>query len=153
MRSLKIFTKLLLSHAAVGLVAIVDLSITFYLLISNALVHRTLDQLSSINILKKELVESYLIKSEQNLEALQLENKFLKIYHDLDKHPTDEQNQHNTDLIDIEHLCSFYDFKNLHVFDTHHQQLYSTDKEMYPEGLLKKIDSVIIVDPAKLHTI
>lgn len=153
MRNLKIFTKLFLSHAAVVLVAIVTLSVTFYLLISNALVQRTLDQLSSINFLKKELVETYLFKSKQNLEALQLESKFLKIYHDLDRHPTDEQQHQNADLIDIEHLCTFYDFKNLHVFDTRHHQLYSTDKEMYPEGLLKKIDSAIIIEPRRLHVI
>ncbi len=153
MKNLKIFTKLFLSHSIVGLVTIVTLTVLFYLLISNALVQRTLDQLSSINILKKQLVENYLIKSLQNLEALQLENKFLRIYHDLDKHLTDEQQQHNVDLIDIKHLCTFYNLKNLHIFDTHHHQLYSTDKEMYPEGLLKKIDSAIMIEPKRLHTI
>jgi len=123
MRNLKIFSKLYFSHTFVGLVAILALSATFYILFSNALTQRTLDQLSSVNILKKELVENYLLKSQQNLEALQLENKFLKIYQDVVNHPSPEQLQHNVDLIDIEHLCTFYNFKNLHVFDTHHNQL------------------------------
>ncbi len=153
MKNLNIFVKLLLSHALVGLTAIITLSIIFYLLISHALIERTLDQLSSINILRKDLVESYFFKSQQNLEALQLENKFLKIYHDLNKHPTPEEQRNNTDLIDIEHLCAFYDFKNIHVFDTLHHQLYSTDKEMYPEDLLQRIDSSIAADPFRLHII
>src|SRR6187402_629493 len=153
MRNLKIFSKLYFSHTFVGLVAILALSVTFYILFSNALIQRTLDQLSSINILKKELVENYLLKSQQNLEALQLENKFLKIYQDLNKHPTLEEQQHSTDLIDIEHLCAFYNFKNLHVFDRQHHQLYSTDREMYPDGLLKKIDSAILIEPKRLHII
>lgn len=153
MKNLRIFTKLFLSHAAVGLVAILSLSIIFYVILSHALIQRTLDQLSSINILKKDLVENYFFKSQQNLQALQLENKFLKIYHDLVKNPTNEEQLYNTDLIDIEHLCAFYDFKNIHVFDIHHRQLYSTDKEMYPEGLLQKIDSSILTEPQRLHII
>lgn len=153
MKNLNIFTKLLLSHTIVGLMAIVSLTVIFYLLLSHTLIERTLDQLSSINILRKKLVEGYFYKSQQNLEALQVENKFLKIYHDLVKHPTPEEQCTNTDLIDIEQLCAFYDFKNIHVFDTHHQQLYSTDQEMYPEGLLQKIDSSISIESNQLHII
>lgn len=151
MRNLKIFTKLFLSHSLLGLFVIVSISFIFYTLLSQALIERTLDQLSSINILKKGLIENYLFRSVQNLEALQVENKFVKIYHDLtDARPHPEKNH---DLTDIENLCKFYNFKNLHLFDRHHHQLFSTDEEMYPEGLLSKIDSTIATAPDKLRVI
>ncbi len=54
---------------------------------------------------------------------------------------------------DIENLCKLYNFKNLHVFDTQHRQLFSTDREMYPEGLLKEIDSAISISPNRLRII
>jgi len=79
MRNFKIFTKLFLTHSALGLFAIITLSVIFYSHLRVALLERTLDQLSSINILKKELVENYLFQSQQNLEALQVEKKFIKI--------------------------------------------------------------------------
>lgn len=151
MRNLKIFKKLFLSHSALGLFAIVTLSFILYVVLSDALIQRTLDQLSSINILKKELIENYLFRSQQNLEALQVESKFLKIYHDLAKKTMPLPDNH--DLTDIENLCRLYNFKNLHVFDTHHKQLFSTDKEMYPEGLLTKIDSAISVEPNRIRVI
>ena len=83
MRNLKILTKLFLSHSALGLLTATAISFIFYTVLSDALIQRTLDQLSSINILKRDLVESYFFRSQQNLEALQVENKFTKIYHDL----------------------------------------------------------------------
>ncbi|MBA4058711.1 MAG: hypothetical protein C0490_28600, partial [Marivirga sp.] len=59
----------------------------------------------------------------------------------------------NHDLADIDNLCKLYNFKNIHIFDTHHNQLYSTDSQMYPEGLLTKIDSSISLDPERLRII
>lgn len=151
MRNLKIFTKLFLSHTALGLLSAILTSYIFYSVISDALLERTLDQLSSINILKKDLVESYFFRSRQNLEALQVENKFVTIYRDLSAPSVHSSVNH--DLDDIENLCRLYNFKNLHVFDTHHRQLFSTDEEMYPEGLLTKIDSAVSVDPDGIRII
>lgn len=151
MRNLKIFTKLFLSHTALGLLSAILISYIFYTVISDALLDRTLDQLSSINILKKDLVESYFFRSQQNLEALQVENKFTTIYRDLSA--SSAHSSGNRDLTDIENLCQLYNFKNLHVFDTHHRQLFSTDKEMYPEGLLRRIDSVVSVEPDRIRII
>ena len=67
------FTKLFLSHIAVGLVAIISLAAILYAVFSDNLIQRTLNQLSSVNILKEELVANYFLRSQQNLEALQLE--------------------------------------------------------------------------------
>lgn len=151
MKNFRIFTKLFLTHSAVGLFALITLSVIFYNLLRDALIDRTIDQLSSINILKKELVENYLFRSQQNLEALQVENKFLKIYHELLEHHATAQT--NQDIADIGNLQALYDFKNFHVFDTHHLQLFSTDEEMYPDGLLSRIDSAILNDPEQIHII
>ncbi|HMG90504.1 MAG TPA: ATP-binding protein [Chryseolinea sp.] len=151
MRNFRIFTKLFLTHSAVGLFALITLSIFFYAQLRDALIDRTLDQLSSINILKKELVENYLFRSQQNLEALIIEHKFLKIYHELLEHRVNAQT--NQDIADVGNLRELYNFKNLHVFDTHHRQLFSTDEEMYPDGLLSRIDSAISTDPGHIRII
>jgi len=151
MRNFRIFTKLFLTHSAVGLFALITLSIIFYTQLRDALIERTLDQLSSINILKKELVENYFFRSQQNLEALIVEHKFVNIYHELLEHQATAQT--NQDIADVANLRELYNFKNLHVFDTHHRQLFSTDKEMYPEGLLSRIDSAISKDPGHIRIV
>jgi signal transduction histidine kinase len=151
MRNFRIFAKLFLSHSLVGLLVISALSFIFYTLLSKTLIERSLDQLASINILKSDLVESYFFRSLQNLEALQVEDKFLRIYHDLISRTASEPSQH--DLVDIENLRRLYNFKNIHVFNTHHHQLFSTEAEMYPEGLLSKIDSAIVQDPQRMRII
>ena len=115
------------------------------------MIERTLDQLSSINILKKELVENHLFRSRQNLEALMVEKKFITIYHELLEHHATAQT--NQDIADIRNLRELYNFKNLHVFDTHHHQLFSTDEQMYPEGLLSRIDSAISKDTGHIRII
>lgn len=151
MRNLKISAKLFLSHISLGFFILLALSLIFYSLLRTVLMERTLDQLSSINILKKGLVENYLFRSKQNLEALQVEAKFLNIYQDLmEKSMPLLANRH---IADINNLCKLYDFRNIHIFDTHHNQLYSTDEKMYPEGLLAKIDSAISPHPDQLHII
>ncbi len=95
MSNIKIFAKLTLSHSVLGLFTIIALSITFYIVLSNTLIQRSLDQLSSINILKKDLVESHFIRSQQNLEALQLEDKFSRIYSDRVRLSTTDQMSHD----------------------------------------------------------
>ena len=74
------FTKLFLSHIVVGLVAIISLAAILYAVFSDNLIQRTLNQLSSVNILKEQLVANYFLRSQRNLEALQLEHKFIKIF-------------------------------------------------------------------------
>lgn len=150
MKSFKIFGKLFSSHSAIGLMAILAVSVIFYNVLKDALIERALDQLSSINILKKQLVENHLIRSQQNLEALHVENKLLEIYQSL-RDPELSKGRH--DIEDIRKLCQLYDFRNLHLFDTHHHQLFSTDADMYPEGLLSKIDSAISENPFKMRII
>src|SRR5687768_15638228 len=152
MKNLKIFAKLFLSHITVGIVSILSLSVIFYILLSDNLIQRTLNQLTSINILKEEAVENYFLRSQQNLEALHLEHKFLNIYTAL----TDSQGRgvsHSEDMNDVENICKLYNFKNIHLFDIHHHELFSTDSVGYPENLLERIDSAVQDSPNRLRLI
>ena len=152
MRNLRIFTKLFLSHIILGLVAILSLAIVFYALLSDNLMQRTLNQLSSINILKEKAVEDYFFRSQQTLEALHVEQKFLNIYIALTTNRDKLLTQSN-DMRDIEKICKLYNFKNIHLFDLKHHQLFSTDSTLYSETLLLKIDSIISSEPSRLRII
>jgi|GEM_PF-404747 signal transduction histidine kinase len=149
-KGFKIFGKLFISHSSVGLIAIIAASVIFYSILRVALINRALDQLSSINVLKKHLIEDYLYRSRLNLEALQVEEKFLRTYYDVANYRN--SNDHR-DVKDIYSLCKLYDFANLHIFDTNHRQLFSTDEEMYPDSLLHKLDDAIHTDRKRIHVI
>src|SRR5688572_24342509 len=153
MKNLKMFTKLFLSHIAVGMVAIVSLASIFYLLLSDNLLQRTMNQLLSINILKEELVTNYFLRSQKNLEALTLEHKFLNIYAAVSKAIQSGVSIHNDDMTDLENICRLYNFKNIHLFNLRHKQLYSTDSSEYQENLLQNIDSAIHQEPNKMRLI
>jgi two-component system, NarL family, sensor kinase len=152
MRNFRIFTKLFLSHILLGLVAILSLATVFYALLSDNLIQRTLNQLSSINILKEKSVKDYFFRSQQTLEALQVEHKFLNIYRALINNPDKFLTQSN-DILDVENICKLYNFKNIHLFDLKHHQLFSTDSTLYSELLLEQIDSVISSEPSRLRII
>lgn len=117
------------------------------------LIQRTLDQLSSVNILKKDLVESYFFRSEQNLQELQLENKFLHLYDLLSKIPAQDSLDKIPDVVEIDTIGKLYDFRNLYLFDENSRLLYSTDGKNIPENILQKIDSIVRSDPKQLHII
>lgn len=149
-KGFKIFGKLFISHSSVGLIAIIAASVIFYSTLRDALINRALDQLSSINVLKKHLIEDYLYRSQLNLEALQVEEKFLNIYYDVTNY---RKSKDHRDIQDIYNISKLYNFANLHIFDTRHGQLYSTDENMYPDNLLNKIDDAIREDRMRIHVI
>jgi len=153
MRNLKMFTKLFLSHIAVGLVAIISLAAILYAVFSDNLIQRTLNQLSSVNILKEELVANYFLRSQENLEALQLEQKFLKIFRTVSATVEKGISVHTSDMQDVENICRLYNFKNIHLFDLHHRELFSTDTTRYKDNVLQRIDSAIIVEPDRLRLV
>ncbi len=152
-RNLKMFTKLFLSHIAVGLVAIISLAAILYAVFSDNLIQRTLNQLSSVNILKEELVANYFLRSQQNLEALQLEQKFLKIFRTVSATVEKGISVHTSDMQDVENICRLYNFKNIHLFDLHHRELFSSDTTRYRENVLQRIDSAITVEPNRLRLV
>jgi two-component system, NarL family, sensor kinase len=142
MKNRKIFSKLFLSHTSVGLLAIAVLASIVYFVISSMLIQRTLDQLSSINILKKDLVENYFQNAQQNLRELQFENKFLNLYNNFEVDPNAVQKQSVESLLEIDSISRLYGFKNLYVFDNN-KLLFSTVKTKFPEAIKLKIDSII----------
>ena len=148
---MRIFTKLFLSHSLLGLIVVVALAVIFYSLLRQSLIQRSLEQLSSINKLKKDLVESYFARSMQNLEAIKVEDKFLRIYNSLVLHTTFGSGVH--DLADMETLRSLYDFKNIHFFDAQHRQLFSTDKQTYPQKLVAAIDTMVAPTPTAMSIV
>ncbi|HZX73572.1 MAG TPA: ATP-binding protein [Cyclobacteriaceae bacterium] len=142
----KIFTKLFISYTGVVLAALLVLSSIFYVIISDVLIQRTLDQLSSVNILKKQLVENYFLRSTQNLEELQLENKFLHIHDELLQLSANNL-QRKSDLTEIDSIRKLYDFQNLYLFDAEYQQLYSTKGDVFSADIRNHIDSVVREKP------
>ena len=64
-----IFNTLFVSHVAVAGFAILSLSVVFYFFMSSAVIQRTQNQLSSVNILKKTHIEEYFKQIERELLA------------------------------------------------------------------------------------
>lgn len=140
MKNLKLFTKIFISHTALGLFVIVILSFIFYTLLSDTLIQRTIDQLSSINVLKKDLVENYFVRSREDLHALQVEDKFYELY-SIVTHKIHEKNEEKN-LLEIDSLISAYDFKDIYIFNEQREQLFSLTGKVIPKSLLMKVDSV-----------
>jgi signal transduction histidine kinase len=66
----KIFTRIFLSNAVVGLFSFAVISIIFFFLIRNALIERTLDQLEAVNALKAKQIDNYL-RSNTDFSTIQ----------------------------------------------------------------------------------
>ena len=78
MKNVRIFTKVFLSHAVIGFFSVILSSFIFYFILRDALIQRTIDQLSSINILKKNQVENYFMRTQKDLEFLLAHDLFLQ---------------------------------------------------------------------------
>lgn len=153
MRNFNIFSKLFVSHTALGLVAVVVLSFIFYTSLRKALIQRTVDQLSSINILKKDLIDSYFLRSQRGLEALHVDNKFLDLFKvvseaellKLEGKP-DFQNL-------IDDLLKLYGFDNIRIFNVDHRQIFATSQDNLPATIMVKIDSIVQDNPNRIRII
>jgi two-component system, NarL family, sensor kinase len=75
MRNLKIFSKIFISHTTIGLFSVLILSFIFYNIMQRALIQRTVDQLSSINILKKNEVENYFARTKKDITFILNQNE------------------------------------------------------------------------------
>jgi signal transduction histidine kinase len=154
MRNLKIFTKLFLSHTTLGLGAVIILSIIFYFSLRNALIQRTVDQLSSINILKKDLIENYFDQSQLGIRALHIDNKFFNLFSIVSERDLIEAENKPEFKNLINDLLNLYDFENVAIFDRNGQQIFSTKNtySVYP-GVMKAIDSLTSDSPDNLHIV
>lgn len=116
LKKLKIFTRLFLTHTAIGLVSVVSLSVIFYFLLLNALIERTSDQLSSINILKKNTIEEYFNETQKNLE-LHFGQKKIKA-------------KNLSSLKDeLSIVRQLYNFKSIVVFDAQWKKIITTSSD------------------------
>lgn len=153
MRNFKIFTKLFASHSALVLVGVIILSVFFYRSLRNALIQRTVDQLSSINILKKDLIDSYFLRSERGLQALHVDNKFLDLFKVISEEDLKalEEKPDFQNLVDD--LLKLYGFDNIRIFDNTHRQIFSTSPDQLPDRIMTKIDSISGTASNKLRII
>ena len=107
MKGIRLFPKLFFTHTAIALVSVVSLSLLFLLLFREALIQRTLDQLSSINMLKKNHLDEYFTETRNTLTF----------------HFAETQ---NTSATELERIKRIYDFTSIAVWDEKNQKLTST---------------------------
>ena len=148
---MKISTKLFLTHSTIGLVALLIVSITFYLLLRNALIQRTIDQLTSINILKKDLVENYFNKSESDLRSLQSGSIITTIFRRATVKSKISDELSTNEIQSISKLLTDYGFKNAYLFDSELRQIFGTTKD--DRHLVLQQNSRIQAARSRIHTI
>ena len=116
MKKFKIFTRLFVTHTAIGLVSVVSLSIIFYFLLLNALIERTSNQLSSLNILKKNHIEEYFNERQRHLE----------LHFDGKKIEMQDLGSLKEELWIVKEL---YDFKSIVVVDAQINKITTTSSD------------------------
>ena len=128
--TLKLFTKLFLTHTAIALVSVVSLSILFYVLSREALIQRTIDQLSSVNILKKNHIDDYFRDTKHALS----------LHFDNGKKITIEE---------LEKVKRIHAFNSVAVVDDSFQEKISTSDSL----LVKMITCIKAERPKKFQVI
>jgi two-component system NarL family sensor kinase len=120
----KIFTRLFLSYLAIALASAVIISVIFYFIMRDALIERAYDQLSSINILKKEQIDSYFTQSRRTIEFLFTHDVFLNRF------PDGEANLNAATLpqevkAEIASIRDLYEFRNIALLDAKLNPIYA----------------------------
>jgi two-component system, NarL family, sensor kinase len=82
-RNFTIFSKLVISYLLLGIFTLVIMSVFFYQAFRTALIERTSAQLSSINMLKKYQIESYLREAGYDTLSLQKPKKVMEQVEDI----------------------------------------------------------------------
>lgn len=141
MRSFRIFTKLFLSHAGMGLLLVILMAFIFDVVLERSLINRTIDQLSSVNRLKKHMIENYIQKSQKGLMAFDLERDFYKLF----KSYANTSDDRKLKSDEMETLLRLFDFESLMVVDLAHNILYQSEEEILPEVFKGQIDSLVHV--------
>lgn len=135
MKNLNIFARLFISHTAIGLFVVVILSVAFYLFMRTALIQRTVDQLSSINILEKDLIGIHLLQLKSDLEGLKQQSILYALYE-----RTRLETQIRADEQAFDELLKFHGFENIWVYDNTGKQLFSTRGDSLtgiPHGMIR----------------
>lgn len=130
MNKLRIFPKIFLSHTIIGLFSVLILSFIFYTILKNALIQRTVDQLSSINILKEKHIKNYFSRLQKDILFLLNRKEALNYYQGLPGGGKTAQREmldyFKEELPDIQKL---YDFENITLVDTAYKTIYSTTRD------------------------
>ena len=119
-----IFNTLFISHVAVAGFAILSLSIVFYFFMSSAVIERTQNQLSSVNILKKTHIEEYFKQIERELLA-----QVKRINETPYAHLKSE----------LELIQDTYDFRSILVVDALDRPILSIPSDSLSNQLLKNL--------------
>src|SRR6185369_4867708 len=103
---MKISNKIFLSHAAIGFFSLGILSFIFSFILQDALIQRTVDQLSSINILKKNQIDNYFLRIQKQFEFLLTHNLSFKETDSKDvvSSPKQFQSKFNREIIAVRNL-------------------------------------------------
>jgi len=140
---MRIFLKIFISHVAVGFFSVLILSFLFYNILKDSLIQRTLDQLSSVNILKKNQIENYFNRTRKDLIFLFGRPAFLE---KTDAIAEIEQHKVSLDSYQISELNtikSLYNFDNIIITDNHLNSIYSLNADtMFLTSISDEADSL-----------
>lgn len=131
MRTTRIFTKIFLSNAIIGLFAVVTISFIFYFLVRNSLLERARDQLASVNTIKAEQIDSYLNQHRKDLTFLFTHDFFLEHFDNV-KDPLTAGSFPEEVKTEINSIRSIYNFAGISFLEPGLQTVYSTPGERSP---------------------
>lgn len=122
MKKLNIFARLFISHSVMGLAVVVILSVAVYLFLRHTLIERTVDQLSAINVLEKDLIRIHLLQLKGELEGLRQQTIVHRFF---ETTSTSETSSEFGDLL------SFHGFESLWIYNAKGELLFSTDSTLH----------------------
>lgn len=118
----RIFTRIFLSYLLIGMASATVITVIYYLIMQDALVERTYDQLSSINILKKERLDEYFQQAEAAVSSV------------ADHLPTNLENIRQDNVPDefvatIRELQSLHGFTSVSIHDSALTPIFSSGSD------------------------
>jgi two-component system NarL family sensor kinase len=138
MKRFKIFSRLFFSHTTIALFSLLVLSAIFYETIRTSLIQRTIDQLSSINVLKKNQIESRFKDIEADFKLL-LNTEY-------------EINSADERLAAISH---HYGFKSMSFITSEGQKIFALGNEptlVVPKAAINMPSGSFIIVDASVET-
>ncbi|MDX2190530.1 MAG: histidine kinase [Bacteroidota bacterium] len=147
--NLSIAQKLVISYLFLGLATTITITFVFYKSSENALITRTLDQLTSIKLLKKKWLEQYL--NTQKTDALlftSLESsresfvKLNEVYHTKGFQSVEYQTQKNQVQLLIKQYKLSHDFINVWYINTQEEVIFTSKDNIYQGKIVSKIEGL-----------
>jgi len=114
----RIFTRIFLSYLIIGLSSAMVITVIYYFIMRNALIDRTYDQLSSINILKKEQLDSYFAQSKRNVEFLFTHDFFRRHLQDDAKASLTKEGPGTGLDEEVRAIAELYNFRTIAILDS-----------------------------------